>query len=923
MKSFRKIVKKEINDLNRGLSGQSNEYVQFVRPMTGKLLRGLGLDVSYTGGDKDYLYTTIEGEERKILDLTGGYGANLLGHNNPELKKCAIDNINLNIPNHSQGSVRPGAIELGKKFDELIFKETGKKGWITHQSNSGAEAIEAAIKLCQIKFRQRQQLFLQEINESINYLQSPACDEPAKNPKQIEAYYNDVKEQVAQMSPVYFALEGGYHGKTLGALSLTSNSRFKSIFVTISGPREISQNQEKIQEVFAEESISVQLYCPKNNLWKSQKFSSVAGVFVEPIQGEGGVREVSGELLATLRDESKKWGALLVSDEIQTGVYRTGKLAAIHHHNVVPDIYTFSKTLGGGYAKIAATVINKNAYGDEFGYLHTSTFSEDEFSSRMGTKVLDVLDTHDFKATLEMASTFKNKLISLKEKYPEYIKDIRGRGLMLAIEINPELLPSFETKLFSDPKMLGYLISSTLLHKENIRISPTLSNPETLRIAPSIFFGEAEVSQVIAALDRFFMAVKNKKYSELFWGPFRQELNDKSVLPLKDVHSETAKKPFAVFLSHLIDPDHVKLFLGSTKNIESEILRQKIYDFSSIQEFSFYYRGNLKGSDGNEIEIALLSIPWTSEDMASLVLKKKSYQLVATVQRAIDYAKSQGATTVGLGQFTSIVTKNGLLLDNRGINLTTGNALTVALSVEAGIREYSKKFNSTAKTVACIGAAGNIMSVASEIIAEEADKIFLIHREPIDRSIKFKKMAIGFLNELLKVETSPLQKKLKDYLEKNNKEPKEISTFFDDPEFCSFIHFSNDLTLAKEADLVMVGSSAREPIIGKEHISENTVVVDIAVPPNVKDEVKTIGNTTVILGGVAQLPFNQSITSPVFPLPPGECFACMGETFTLALAGKENVKNIGDLVKGQVKDIHELSKNVGMNLGRAKRIKSL
>ena len=63
----------------------------------------------------------------------------------------------------------------------------------------------------------------------------------------------------------------------------------------------------------------------------------------------------------------------------------------------------------------------------------------------------------------------------------------------------------------------------------------------------------------------------------------------------------------------------------------------------------------------------------------------------------------------------------------------------------------------------------------------------------------------------------------------------------------------------------MVGSSAREPIIGKEHISENTVVVDIAVPPNVKDEVKTIENTTVILGGVAQLPFNQSITSPVFP----------------------------------------------------------
>ena len=71
--------------------------------------------------------------------------------------------------------------------------------------------------------------------------------------------------------------------------------------MTISGPREISQNKEKIQEVFGEESISVQLYCPKNNIWKSQKFSSVAGVFVEPIQGEGGVSEVSGELLNSAR----------------------------------------------------------------------------------------------------------------------------------------------------------------------------------------------------------------------------------------------------------------------------------------------------------------------------------------------------------------------------------------------------------------------------------------------------------------------------------------------------------------------------------------------------------------------------------------------------------------------------------------------
>ena len=156
---------------------------------------------------------------------------------------------------------------------------------------------------------------------------------------------------------------------------------------------------------------------------------------------------------------------------------------------------------------------------------------------------------------------------------------------MLALEINSDLLPSFETKLFNDPKMLGYLVSSTLLHKENIRISPTLSNPETLRIAPSIFLERKKLKKLFQHWIDFLRRSKKKNIQLCFMGTFREELNDKSVLPLKDVHDESAKKPFAVFLSHLIDPDHVKLFLGSTKNIESNVLRQKIYDFSSIQEF--------------------------------------------------------------------------------------------------------------------------------------------------------------------------------------------------------------------------------------------------------------------------------------------------------------------------------------------------
>jgi acetylornithine/succinyldiaminopimelate/putrescine aminotransferase len=158
---------------------------------------------------------------------------------------------------------------------------------------------------------------------------------------------------------------------------------------------------------------------------------------VEPVQGEGGVRVATREFLRGLRRLCNKFKLLLIFDEIQSGMGRTGKMFAYQHYGVTPDILTVAKGLGGGLP--LAVTIAKDEIAKLFGYgNHGSTFGGNPVSVAAGLAAVRLLDDKLLENVKVAGNYFIRRLNELKSKYPEKIKEVRGLGLMVGMELNEE-----------------------------------------------------------------------------------------------------------------------------------------------------------------------------------------------------------------------------------------------------------------------------------------------------------------------------------------------------------------------------------------------------------------------------------------------------------------------------------------------------
>jgi predicted amino acid dehydrogenase len=611
-------------------------------------------------------------------------------------------------------------------------------------------------------------------------------------------------------------------------------------------------------------------------------------------------------------------------------MFRTGFLAAGQHSKITADIYTFAKSLGAGVAKIAATTIIRRKYIEEFGLLHTSTFAEDDFSSLIALEVFNIIesDGSPLPSGMEAAQFLEARLEYLKSQFPEILKDSRGKGLLRAIEFNENIFKDmgFEFKVICDSKMQGYLIASSLLNHENLRMNPSLSNNLTLRIQPSLYFDLIKVEQLVAGLTNLCHAIQNKNVKYFLSAIYpEQSVQNEPTARLSD-SPQLGERPLSVFLCHMINEAHLGQVTKALKELPHSKLGEKLRLTKDIAEFEIYHHQVLKDSKGQEMDVVMLGIPLTSEDLKKTFTSRQKYQVVQKVQRAIDYAKELGASTVGLGQFTSIVSGNGLYLNPRGMNLTTGNAYTISLTIQSALRSVKEKGKDLGQsTVALIGAAGNIMSVASSLMAEKVGKVILIHHSGIEASFKFQEAVRRILKEISNSEANTkLVNTIKKYFEENI----DLIKFLNRPEIQDIFQASNDLNILREADIVLSGTSASSGFLTLDLFKENAVIVDIAVPPTIKKELldKLIterADLTYHLGGIAELPQEQYLNFFLLPLAPGESFACMAETFTIGFSGKKNVLNIGDLSKNAVLEIETLANEIGFNLGKCKTRSSL
>jgi len=214
------------------------------------------------------------------------------------------------------------------------------------------------------------------------------------------------------------ALES-FHGRTYGSLSATG--------------------QPKYQEKFKPLLPGVE-YVEFNNIeaLKNKMASDVCAVILEPIQGESGIKPAIEDFLKEARKLCNEYEALLIFDEVQCGMGRTGKLFAYQHYGVEPDVLTVAKGLGGG-VPIGAVVANKKSDVFEPGD-HGSTFGGNPLACTAGITVMKEILSNGFLDRVERVGTyFKNSLEQLKKEFPQIIREVRGIGLMLGMQLNPEV----------------------------------------------------------------------------------------------------------------------------------------------------------------------------------------------------------------------------------------------------------------------------------------------------------------------------------------------------------------------------------------------------------------------------------------------------------------------------------------------------
>ena len=344
-----------------------NDLRQYHKPRLLNLLRSIGLDVIYHRGEGDLLYYHDEqGREVEVLDLVGGYGSLLLGHSHPAIVAEAQKLLSEGIPIHVQGSVRKCAGQLAR---ELSRRTKGDYSVVF--ANSGTEAVEVAMKHAMLETGSR----------------------------------------------TFLALEGAFHGKTLGAVQLTASERCREAFelTGLNVTRIRLNDMEDLEATFA-------------------RTDTLAGFIFEPILGEGGVRPVEPAFATRAAELCAERHVPLIADECQTGMGRTGNFLACEALGVQPDYVILSKALGGGLAKISAVLIHRKRYVDVFDLMHTSTYADDDYSCAIALKTLEMIDEATLAGCREKGERLLSGLRELKGEYPGVIADVRGLGLMIGVE---------------------------------------------------------------------------------------------------------------------------------------------------------------------------------------------------------------------------------------------------------------------------------------------------------------------------------------------------------------------------------------------------------------------------------------------------------------------------------------------------------
>ena len=342
-------------------------------------------------GNGSYLYTA---DNKKLLDFSAGVAVNSLGYNHSVVKKTIQEQLKTGIT-HLSGS----QIHLYKyKLSQLLSKESNKGD--VFFSNSGAESIEAALKIAR------------------NFGSSKGRDE-------------------------IIAMTSSFHGRTIGALSVGSNKAYKSDIGPVPGKVKFCKfnNSKNLKQLINKKTLAI---------------------IIEFIQGDGGINICNKEFAKTIKEICKKRKILLIADEIQGGIGRTGKIFAYKHYGVSPDIITSAKGLGSGIP-IGATIVKKEISKDINIGFHGSTFGGGMLQTRIAYNVFKTINKTSFLNSVKSKGILLDKLLNKLHSNYDYIKEIRIKGLMAGIEFKNSQIALKIYKETSNHGLVTTLVKGTTI----------------------------------------------------------------------------------------------------------------------------------------------------------------------------------------------------------------------------------------------------------------------------------------------------------------------------------------------------------------------------------------------------------------------------------------------------------------------------
>ncbi|MCT9626931.1 acetylornithine transaminase [Pseudarthrobacter equi] len=364
-----------------------------------------------------------DADGKEYLDLLGGIAVNALGHAHPFVTSVISSQL-ATLGHVSNFFTSPTQVALAEKLLDLAAAPAGSKVFF---SNSGTEANEAAFKLARRN----------------------TGSGGTKRTKII-------------------ALEGAFHGRTMGALALTAKEAYRTPFEPLPGGV---------------------VHIPFGDIaaLEAAVDGTVAAVFLEPIQGEAGVRPLPPGYLKAAREATTKAGALLILDEVQTGIGRTGKWFASSDAGIVPDAITLAKGLGGGFPIGALLTFGEQTSSLLAAGQHGTTFGGNPVATAAALATLHALESQHVLANVAAVG---EHLRSALAAIPG-VTEVRGEGLLIGFDLDADVAPAVVQAGLD----AGFIVNSP--------------GPRTIRLAPPLILSTAQADTFLAAFPAILQAAKD------------------------------------------------------------------------------------------------------------------------------------------------------------------------------------------------------------------------------------------------------------------------------------------------------------------------------------------------------------------------------------------------------------------------------